>query len=256
MSIKTDLAKEIIDRISPCYAKKREYFFKSTKITEIDIETREESELIGKPKGRYVTVEADSVRPPFFTFDEEAIALAGEIKKLLPEKGKILFVGTGNRNLAADSLGPLIAEMLPCGEFFGRELCAFSPGVSGSTGIEPFLLIKAVCEKLEPDGIIIGDSLFAENLSHICRTVQLSDSGIAPGSGFGGAKKAITEKELGIPVLAIGTPTVTAFEDDSLFVSPKDIDFLIKRAARLMAAGITLAVFPKLGIDTVKEWII
>ncbi|MBR3952033.1 MAG: GPR endopeptidase [Oscillospiraceae bacterium] len=257
MSTKTDLAKEIIDRISPDYPKKKEKFFGKTKITEIAVETPEEADLLEKPKGRYITIEADSIRPPFDTFDEEAAAIAAELGRLLPKKDKILVVGIGNEGLTADSLGPLTAKKLPCGKFSGRELFAFSPGVSGATGIEPVLLIKSAAEKLEPDGIIIIDSLLAENIFHICRTIQLTDSGIAPGSGISGKRKALNRESIGFPVIAAGTPTVTlSAESDSLFVSPGDIDFLVKRAARLLAVSLVLAVFPEIGIETAKEWVI
>lgn len=257
MSIKTDLAKEIIDRISPGYSKKEEVFFGKTKITRISIDNAEESALIGKPEGKYITVEADSLRPPFDTFDEEAAVLASEIGRLLPRREKILVIGIGNENLTADSLGPMVTKMLPCGEFSGKRLMAFSPGVFGSSGIDPFLLIKSAADNLKPDGVILIDSLLAENIFHVCRTVQLTDSGIAPGSGISGRRKAINEETLGFPLVAAGTPTVTLFsEADSLFVSPNDIDFLIKRAARLLAAAVTLAVFPEIGIETAKEWVI
>lgn len=255
MSTKTDLAKEIIEKIFPSYLKKQDFFFKNTKITRIDIETDEESAAAEKPKGRYITIEADSVRPPFYTFDEEAFALANEIRALLPDMRKILVIGIGNRELTADSFGIKTAEQLPCGKFFGRELCAFSPGVSGVTGIEPAALIKAAAEKLEPSGIIAADSLCAENLFHICRTIQLSNSGLAPGSGFGKGKKPIDSESMGVPVIALGTPTAAFAEDDSVFVSPNDIDVLIKRASKLAACAIGLAVFPELGIETVREWI-
>lgn len=256
MSTKTDLAKEIIDKNSPLYAKQKNFFYQNTKICRIDIETKEESLILGKPKGRYVTVEADSLRPPFDSFDEEAFAIAKEIKALLPKAEKILAIGIGNKNLTADSLGPLTAEMLPCGEFFGKKLMAFSPGVLGSCGIEPFLLIKSAAEILEPDGIILLDSLFSEDIFHICRTVQLTNSGIEPGFGIGRERKAINSALLKTPVIAAGTPTVTFLkESDSLFVSPGDIDFLIKRAARLLAVSVTLAVFPEVGIETAKEWV-
>ena len=110
MSTRTDLAKEIIDKNFPEYSKKKTFFRGETKITRILIETDADAEKIEKPKGRYVDMEADSIRFPYGKFDGEAFALAEELAELLPEKGDILLVGLGNRNLTADSLGVMTAE--------------------------------------------------------------------------------------------------------------------------------------------------
>ena len=255
MSTKTDLAKEIIDKISPDYAKKRSFFFKSTEISEVKIETDDESAILKKPKGRYVTVEADFPRFAFEKFDEEVFAAASEIGKMLPEKGDIFAVGIGNGALAADSLGPLVSEKLLAGEFSGRKLFSAAPGVSGKTGIEPEIFVSALAEKLSPAAVIIIDSLASEEIACVCRSVQICDCGIAPGSGFGKAKAEISEATLGIPVIAIGTPTVTG-TDDFGFVAPNDVDFLVSRAAKLIACALNLAVFPGMGLDLIKGIII
>lgn len=257
MSTKTDLAKEIIVKKSPVYAKMKKFFRGKTEITEIRIETDDESALIGKPKGAYITVEADSVRFPAGDFDEEASALAAETEKLIPDKRMVLVAGIGNSSLTADSLGPAVAEILPCGEIFGRKLCALSAGVGGKTGIEPEMLVSAAAEKLKPSAVILVDALAAEDIAHICRTIQITDSGLAPGSGVAGGKNAISKENLGVSTVAMGTPTVIRYPgSDSVFVSPNDVDVKIKRSARLMASAITLAVFPELGIETVKEMVL
>lgn len=255
MSTKTDLAKEIIDKISPDYAKKRNFFFRSTEISEVLIETDSESAAFDKPKGRYVTVEADFPRFAFEKFDEEVFAAASELSKMLPETGDIFAVGIGNGAMTADSLGPLVSENLLAGEFFGRKLFSAVPGVFGRTGIEPELFVSALAEKLSPAAVIIIDSLAAEEITHVCRSVQICDSGIAPGSGFGKAAAEISAATLGIPVIAIGTPTVTRM-GDSGFVAPNDIDFLVERAAKLIACAVNLAVFPRAGMDFIKGIII
>ena len=101
--------------------------------------------------------------------------------------------------------------------------------------------------------MILIDSLAAEDIKNVCRSVQISDSGLAPGSGFGGGKTAFTEETLGVPVIAIGTPTVTRLShSDSVFVSPNDIDILVRRAAKLISSAINLAVFPEAGLDFIK----
>lgn len=253
MSIKTDLAKEIINKISPDYAKKRGFLFGKTEISEIFIETDDEADFFGKPKGKYVTVEADFPRLPFGNFDEEVLAITSELRKMLPEKGSVLAVGIGNSFLNADSLGPLAVENLLCGDSFGRKLFSLVPGVFGRTGIEPEILIKSAVEKLSPSAVILVDSLAAENIESACKSVQLCNSGLAPGSGFCGGKSAFTKETLGVPVIAAGTPTVARIsESDSVFAAPNDIDILVRRAAKLIAATINLAVLPDAGLDFIK----
>lgn len=253
MSIKTDLAKEIIDGFSSPYADAKKFLYGKTEITEVLIKTKADENLIGKPKGRYVTVESDFIKNPFDNFDEEVSAIAHELRRMLPEKGDILAVGIGNESLAADSLGPLSAKMLFCGEFFERRLFSLVPGVEGKTGADPAVLIKAAAEALNPSAIVAIDSLASNDISHICKTVQLSDAGILPGSGAGRAKSPITKESMGLPVIAVGTPTVSAYRDEKSFVVPTEGEALIKRAARLIFASLELAVFPKFGIDFIKE---
>ena len=111
----------------------------------------------------------------------------------------------------------------------------------------------------KPDLIILVDSLAAENISHIGSTVQLTDSGIRPGSGIGKGKRELSSETLGVPVLAIGVPTVIRYpgiEHEKVFVSPNDIDVTVKRAAKLIALGIDLAVFPEFGLDGIKEMVL
>lgn len=246
MSIKTDLAKELFDKISPNYPKKRSFVFGKTEISEISIETKADSETFGKPLGKYVTIEVDFPRKPFENFYEEANAVAFELRKMLPLSGTVLAVGLGNSFLTSDSLGPLTAEKLCCGELFGRKLCSVTTGVFGRTAIEPQILISALTEKLSPSAVVLIDSLAAENIDCVCHSVQLCDSGLSPGSGLSAEKQPISAKTLGIPVIALGTPTVTRISSsDSVFVSPNDIDVLVKRCAKLLSLAICLAVFPE-----------
>ena len=116
----------------------------------------------------------------------------------------------------------------------------------------PMLLpINSAAEKLSPAAVILIDSLAAENLENICRSVQLSDSGLAPGSGFGRVKTAISAENLAVPVVAVGSPTVARLSDSD-FVSPGDIDILVRRTAKLISVAVNLAVFPEAGLDFIK----
>lgn len=250
MSIKTDLAKEIIDRNFPEYSKKKTFFRGRTKITRILID-EEDAKLLNKPSGRYVTIEADSPRMLYGKFDEEAEAIAAELKELLPKSGDIIAVGFGNALLTADSLGVFASEKIIRHGREKRKIMVLAPGTESKTEMEPKRLALAAVKEFSPDAAILVDSLAAEDIKSICRTVQITNSGIAPGSGIS-ERAAVNRDFLKIPTVAIGSPTVAKLSDAG-FVSPKDIDVLVKRMALLIAAGISLAVFPELGIDFIKE---
>ncbi len=254
MSRKTDLAKEIIAEKSPKYAKFRKFFYGSTEITEVKIETEEESSLFGKPKGVYVTLEADCLRKPFADFSAEAFALAREISKMLGTARSLLVVGIGNPALTADSLGAITAGLLPTGEHKERKISVLVPGVAGKTGVEPVVLIKAAVKTLSPGAVVLVDSLASGEISHIGKTVQLTNGGIAPGSGLGASSLPLTRETLGVKTVAIGIPTVTVLNENSkTSVCPSNIDFLVNRGAKLIATALTLALFPELDLETVRE---
>lgn len=253
MSIKTDLAKEIINRISPEYSKKLEFFRGETKIIRIAVEKPEEAALINKPLGRYVTLEADSPRMLYGKFDSEAEAVGSELREFLPKDGDILAVGLGNPFLTADSLGPLAAEKIIRQSIGKRKILLLSPGTEARTGMEPGRLILSAVREFSPKAVVLIDSLAAADIKNVCRSIQITDSGIVPGSGISEKAAAIDGKFLGVKAIAIGSPTVAGISENGVPVSPKDIDFLIKRTAALIAAGISLAVFPELGIDFIKE---
>ena len=257
MSTKTDLAKEIIDKNFPTYAKKYELFYGRTKVIKINVETDEESRLAQKPKGKYITIEADFPRIPYCNFEEEVFAIASEIKRLIPKTGSVFVVGIGNPLLTADSLGPLCTNALLCGSFFERRLFSLAPDTNGKTAMETEKLILAAVKEFSPAAVIIVDSLAAESFVHICKSIQVTDAGISPGSGLGEREKELSQKTLGVPTVAIGTPTVIRYPGEKkAFVSPNDIDVTVKRAAKLIAAAIDLAVFPEFGIDFIKDMLI
>ena len=254
MSTKTDLAKEIIGKKMPFYSKINKTFYKETEITEICIETAEDSAFLEKPLGRYFTLEADSIKDPFADMEKDAEALAFVLSPFLKGKERVLAAGVGNSFLTADSLGPLFASHLFCGSFFGKSLFSVTLGVEGRTAVPPFLLLKAAVKELKPDIIIAADALAAEGFSEICKTVQITDAGIVPGSGIGAKTAAFSKKTLGVPVIAMGTPTVIRYPgEDFAFVFPKDGDIFIDRAAKLLALGLSTAVFPEFGTETIAR---
>lgn len=173
----------------------------------------EGSRLLNRPRGSYITCTPRE--------DEAALipVLAEEIGRLLPENrgGPALLVGIGNRLAAADALGPAVIDRSYATNhafLSGKGLpgwsrvCTFVPGVLGLTGIETCRAVAGICSRLTPSAVIAVDSLAAAEVSRVGRTVQLSDSGIRPGSGVGGAGGELDRATLGCPVLALGVPTV------------------------------------------------
>lgn len=268
MSIKSDLASEIIEGISGKNLPKTEYHrFGGVDITRIEISSGEQARAACRPAGRYISVEAESVLDPTANSDEEIAAIAAELAALLPRQGTVLAVGIGNEALTADSLGAAAVSAMCAGSFFGRRLCCLSTGVCGKTGFSPLEMIKSVIEMTSPAAVVLVDALAAEHISHIGRTVQLTNAGICPGSGVGRQQPELSAAVLGVPTVAVGMPTVTGYavngrrrgaeeepaDGKAVFVAPCDIDITVKRAARLIALATELAVFPKLGLETLKE---
>ncbi len=248
-------------------------------VTEIRVTDEDGEKALGKPQGRYITVEVPEFATDFELLDGRLDMLVKEIRSLVPKDGTVLTVGLGNRELTADALGPEFADGIFVTRHIGKELsqsmgfeslrpvAAITPGVLGKTGIEAFEIIESVTEKIKPSCIIVADALAALDISRLGNTVQLSDTGISPGSGVGNRRKEISKATLGIPVIAIGVPTVisafTVAENllDELdyavdlsdagkykefIVASREADLIVKRAARLISLGVNLALQPSI----------
>ena len=234
---------------------------------------------LGKPAGRYVTLTMDGLlRREEDAFPRAARAVGRELGQLLDRSapgGLALVVGLGNRAITPDAVGPKVhehtlvtrhlVEGLP--EHFGslRPVASLSAGVLGTTGMESGELVQAVCRDLKPACVIAVDALASRSLERLCRTVQLSDTGIAPGSGVGNYRQALDRETLGVPVLAVGVPTVVEAstlaadllgqedlpplgEGRELLVTPKDIDSQVDDLAKVIGYGISLALQPGLDV--------
>lgn len=195
-------------------------------ITKVRIETKNAAKRMGKPIGTYITMEVPRLAEEDKSFHEEISALLAEqIKELLTDDKKladksIMVVGLGNRAVTADALGPKVIDHLAVTRHilntYGKEayaqevasVSAMEPGVMAKTGIESAEMVSGVVEKTHPDCLIVIDALAARSTKRLYTTIQISNTGIAPGSGVGNHRNAITEEEMGIPVLAIGIPTV------------------------------------------------
>lgn len=212
VGIRTDLAVELINK----KPKEKD----GIKITEINLKEKE-AKKIGKKKGNYITIEFDDITD-YENKEKIKTIFIEELKKIL-KKSKIkkddlcLIIGLGNEKSTPDSLGPLTIEKTLVTNhlyLYGdlqegfRRVCALSPGVMGETGIETSDLIKQITETVKPNFIIVIDALAASSVERVNKTIQISDSGINPGSGVGNKRKEISKDILNIPVIAIGVPTV------------------------------------------------
>lgn len=257
-------------------------------VTKVEILDTMGEEALGKPVGQYVTVEMEGLeRREHDGFGRGARAIAGELTSLLPKdkQATVLVVGLGNRAITPDAIGPEVAdctlvtrhlvEQLP--DQFGsfRGVSALATGVLGTTGVESGELVRAVVDKIQPQCVIAVDALASRSMNRVCRTVQLSDTGIVPGSGVGNHRGALNEESLGVPVIAIGVPTVvdaltlcadvleesgailtdgSALQglEQNLMVTPKDIDQQIRDLSKVIAYGINLALQPELTLSDLE----
>ena len=194
-----------------------EYERNGLTVTDVCVESEEQSRSLGRPVGRYVTLYSERLKEDDGGIHEEAVKeLAGWIRKLLPEKVETVFVaGLGNPEASPDALGPDAVshvfvnrhlEMETCG--MEIRVCAMVPGVMAQTGLETAGILAGIVEKVRPDAVIVIDALAARSVTRLGTTIQLTDTGIAPGSGIGNHRQEISPNVLGVPVIAIGIPMV------------------------------------------------
>ncbi len=221
---------------------------------------------VKRPKGRYITLKFD--RLDRITNTENVVkALITALKKLLGEAPKnVTVVGLGNHDITPDALGPLTVNKILAtrhlsGEFKKEaglssliSVSAITPGVMGKTGVETREFVKAAVDFINPDSVIVIDALAAAETARLCSTFQLTDTGISPGSGVKNRRKTFNKESLGVPVIAVGMPTVIDFGgQEDMMVTPKDIDLLISRAAELLSLAINRFLHPSLDAETIAE---
>ena len=235
-NIRTDLALEEKERfesdqvevqgvvLEEEYDKEREI-----RVTTVRIETENGAKTMGKPVGTYLTIEAPNLSSPDEGIHREvseelAKYLIEVMKKIIPESEhdkEVLVIGLGNRQATPDALGPYVADNLNITRHIVKEygkyaaleemncvVSAIVPGVMAQTGMETAEIIKGVVRETKPDLLIVIDALAARNSRRLNRTIQIADTGIHPGSGVGNYRNAITKETIGVPVIAIGVPTV------------------------------------------------
>jgi len=211
-------------------------------ITRVNIHSEAGERVMGKPCGNYITIEARSLRERNRALQERVAALfAAELCRLMPEREQlsILVVGLGNWNATPDALGPQVVSNLlitrhlnqnvPADVRGGlRSVCAVAPGVLGLTGIETGEIIMGIVAQIQPDIVIAVDALAARHVDRIFTTIQISDTGINPGSGVGHKRVGINQETLSVPVLAVGVPTVV----HAVTIASNTVELLVKQLRR------------------------
>ena len=269
--------------------------------TVVNIHTQQLAQELGRPMGTYVTLSCpQTMTIALDTRRALSREVGKEIRQMLPKNAQcVLVAGLGNRSVTPDALGPRTAErvlvtrhMRAClpEDVSSRlsSVCALSPGVLGVTGVETAEALRALAEHVRPDAVIAVDALAARSSLRICSTIQIADTGIAPGSGVGNHQKALTQKTLGAPVIAVGVPMVVyastiagdalgdlirmdggsdADEETlsacvervvsqrlgDLIVTPREVDALVERMAGILAEGINMALHPDLDEQEIAQ---
>jgi len=258
----------------------------SLAISTIEITSPAGAERMKRAMGTYVTITC----PPFSDSTEvdeaEIEEIAQRIREMLPQDARLaLVVGLGNRGITPDALGPQVIEKTLATRHISEEIkrsvglehlravAALSPGVLGQTGVETAEIVNSVVKEIRPDAVIVIDALASKSLDRLGTTIQLSDTGISPGSGVMNRRKELSEGSLGVPVLAIGVPTVvdalTLAQDivgevdttvqekveprgAAMMVTPREIDLIIGRSSRVVSLAINRALQPEMSLEDIQ----
>ena len=301
-TVRTDLADEVLENLGDKKGKIGDGIgfetrhIRGIRVDSVTVKNKEAQELTKKPVGKYVTVTTGEIwRSDSQSFENIARTLADIIKEMLPYKGLCLVAALGNDKITSDAVGPLAADNIIVSrhiksqnkqlyDALGLGECAcIVPGVMGDTGAEAFELVRGAVDILKPSSVVVIDALASRNMERLAKTVQISDSGISPGSGVGNARQEISERTLGVPTLAIGVPTVVEVQtlcldilsqalgdekevlrhiEDKMpqnigrfFVCPKETDRIIKSMARLIGYSLNFAFHDDMSVSEMDEFL-
>ena len=236
-------------------------------VTSVEISSDSAAENLHKAKGRYYTLNLDGhFERGSESFPAAASAAAELLRRCIgTHRNSVLIAALGNPDITPDALGSLAASSILVTRHLKHtapeDFAAFSSialcrtGVLGTTGVESAMQVQTLCREIKPELVIVIDALAGAEASRLCKTIQVCDSGIAPGSGVGNSRDPIDYNTLGVPVVAVGVPTVidaAALSDSpelsGMFITPRSIDSEIRTVSRLIGYGINLALHPGLTI--------
>lgn len=293
MAFRTDLAVEAIENHKTAAAlphvRQSDRMLDGFAVHEVRILSEDAAREIGKPQGRYLTLELDAlIRREEDAFPRACKALSTLLRELLPHPndGPVLIAGLGNRMITPDAIGPQTADHViatrhlvaqsPAVFADWRPVSALAPGVLGQTGVETGEVICGVLDRVRPAAVIAVDALAAGRLSRLLHTVQLADTGITPGAGVGNARAALNEETLGVPVIAVGVPTVVdgatlaheissqlgqpaceALDDLSqpVMITTRDIDREVADISRMIGYAVNMALHPHLSVADIDLYL-
>lgn len=276
MNIRTDLISEQQEQSAKNLSGVETLQEKIGDVTLSTVKIHENSavKILQKPIGSYCTVEfpcLDRISDTGNLIDATVKALSA----LAPKNfDSTLVVGLGNTDITPDALGPFTADRVLATRHLNRELkrtlglenlksvSCIVPGVLGKTGIESYDIISSAAKATKPDFIIAIDALAARSPRRLCRTIQLSDSGICPGAGVNNSRKELSLNTVGIPVVAVGIPTVIdangffkgeSLSQENMMVTPKEIDLLIEKSADILSRALNIFLQPELDITIIES---
>lgn len=293
MAFRTDLAVEAIENHKTAatlpHVRQSDRMLEGFAVHEVRILSEDAAREIGKPQGRYLTLELDAlIRREEDAFPRACKALSTLLRELLPHPndGPVLIAGLGNRMITPDAIGPQTADHViatrhlvaqsPAIFADWRPVSALAPGVLGQTGVETGEVICGVLDRVRPAAVIAVDALAAGRLSRLLRTVQLADTGITPGAGVGNARAALNKETLGVPVIAVGVPTVVdgatlaheissqlgqpdceALDDLSqpVMITTRDIDREVADISRMIGYAVNMALHPHLSVADIDLYL-
>lgn len=249
-------------------------------VTRVGVLDQEGETALGKPRGTYLTLDVSALwRREDGVFRRAARAVAALLAPLLPKEGPVLAAGLGNPAMTADALGPRMLDHLLVTRHLRevlpgfRSVAGLGAGVLGSTGMEAAEWIRGAADHVQPAAVVVVDALASRSLDRLCSSIQISDTGLIPGSGVGNHRMALNRAGLGVPVVSVGVPTVVSVETAArdllaqaggdeerlprlrgrgLFVTPESIDAKIRELAKVIGYGLNLALQPELDLEDLE----
>lgn len=285
MSARTDLAVECLNfakELSPEGVEKEVFEKNGMEVTRVRVVNDTGARLIGKAVGEYLTVETSDFKCAVANFEQEVNTIAELLSPLIPRNADsgVLVAGLGNMQITPDALGPKAIQYTLATRHITKELAgqigleglqsvaAIATGVLGQTGIETAEIVSSVASELKPSCVVIIDALAARSVDRLATTVQISNTGISPGSGVQNRRKELSQETLGVPVVSIGVPmvvdmTTVAYDmlgegnesekvsdkGRTMMVTPREIDLAVEHAAKTVAFAINRALQPNLTLE-------